>query len=312
MYHTNSNYFKTHDRYFYQGSEMDKEVKGDGNSYTTTFRQLDPRLGRWMSLDPMVDKFPWQSPYCSMDNNPIWFNDQEGDSVGLEESFQKDKSSMKAMEEMVKSKEGRDFLAKYAKAGQTIAGYTFKEDGKYHLKGINLTYRTVNAEKWEKDKNGNPINVGKSGGGDTKKSYETVVNKINGEHVQKISQVNILVTLYTGKGWQTNNYTFNRIITLFHESFIHVDLNTKDFLDDGWLNQSNMTTADKERASGIKNHYQHKHVMNDLESGKTNSTSLWPNQAYSVFKSIAKEWNLGYSDEYIWKSMWNFSGGYTK
>lgn len=52
--------------------------------------------------------------------------------------------------------------------------------------------------------------------------------------------------------------------------------------------------------------------MNDLENGKTTSTSLWPNQAYSVFKSIAKEWNLGYSDEYIWKSMWNFSGGYTK
>jgi RHS repeat-associated protein len=67
------NYFKTHDRYLYQGSEMDKEVKGDGNSYTTTFRQLDPRLGRWMTIDPVI--YSWQSPYCSMNNNPLYYND---------------------------------------------------------------------------------------------------------------------------------------------------------------------------------------------------------------------------------------------
>jgi RHS repeat-associated protein len=73
MYRTNSNYFKTHDRYLYQGSEMDKEIKGDGNSYTTTFRQLDPRLGRWMTIDPVI--YSWQSPYCSMNNNPLYYND---------------------------------------------------------------------------------------------------------------------------------------------------------------------------------------------------------------------------------------------
>ena len=77
MHSSNSIYFKTHDRYFYQGSEMDKELKGDGNSYTTTFRQLDPRLGRWMSLDPVFQ--PHQSPYNSMDNNPILLNDPLGD-----------------------------------------------------------------------------------------------------------------------------------------------------------------------------------------------------------------------------------------
>jgi RHS repeat-associated protein len=63
----------------YQGSEKDDEVKGSGNSYTTYFRQLDPRLGRWLSIDPVVQ--PWQSPYCSMDNNPILNNDVEGDKI---------------------------------------------------------------------------------------------------------------------------------------------------------------------------------------------------------------------------------------
>ena len=63
-------------RYGYQGSEMDNEVKGNGNSYTTYFRQLDPRVGRWFSIDPVFQ--PWQSPYCSMDGNPIMLNDLKG------------------------------------------------------------------------------------------------------------------------------------------------------------------------------------------------------------------------------------------
>jgi RHS repeat-associated protein len=65
-------------RYGYQGSEKDNEFKGNGNSYTTEFRQLDPRLGRWLSVDPMYAKFPWQSPYCAMDDNPIRINDLLG------------------------------------------------------------------------------------------------------------------------------------------------------------------------------------------------------------------------------------------
>jgi RHS repeat-associated protein len=56
-------------RFGYQGSEKDNEVSGDGNSYTTEFRQLDPRLGRWFSCDRELH--PYESPYTSMDNDPI-------------------------------------------------------------------------------------------------------------------------------------------------------------------------------------------------------------------------------------------------
>ncbi len=68
-------------RYGYQGSEKDDEVSGAGNSYTTFYRQLDPRIGRWLSVDPMTSAMPWQTPYNSMDNNPISFNDPLGDWV---------------------------------------------------------------------------------------------------------------------------------------------------------------------------------------------------------------------------------------
>lgn len=63
-------------KYGYQGSEKDDELKGSGNSYTTHYRMLDPRIGRWFSTDPVFQ--PWQSPYTSMDNNPILNNDRLG------------------------------------------------------------------------------------------------------------------------------------------------------------------------------------------------------------------------------------------
>ncbi len=44
--------------------------------YTTEFRQLAPRLGRWFSVDPVFH--PWESPYVSMNNNPICINDIYG------------------------------------------------------------------------------------------------------------------------------------------------------------------------------------------------------------------------------------------
>ncbi|GAA0875993.1 hypothetical protein GCM10009118_24020 [Wandonia haliotis] len=66
-------------RYGYQGSEMDNEVKGNGNSYTTEFRQYDPRLGRWLSIDPKASKYPYESPYVAFHNNPIFYTDTRGD-----------------------------------------------------------------------------------------------------------------------------------------------------------------------------------------------------------------------------------------
>ena len=55
-------------RFAYNGMEQDNEVSGNGNSYTTEFRQYDPRLGRWKSLDPLMAKYPMMSPYvaCSI------------------------------------------------------------------------------------------------------------------------------------------------------------------------------------------------------------------------------------------------------
>ena len=58
--------------------EKDPEMKGDGNSYTTEFRQYDPRLGRWLSLDPLMAQLEKWSPYVAFENNPVIYNDPLG------------------------------------------------------------------------------------------------------------------------------------------------------------------------------------------------------------------------------------------
>ncbi len=65
-------------RFGYNGMEADDEMKDEGNSYTTEFRQLDTRLGKWLSLDPLITKYPNMSPYCTFNNNPIYFSDPTG------------------------------------------------------------------------------------------------------------------------------------------------------------------------------------------------------------------------------------------
>lgn len=63
-------------RYGFGGHEKDDEIKGSGNSYTTEFRQWDPRLGRWLSPDPVIKHH--ESPYAWNTNNPILYIDEFG------------------------------------------------------------------------------------------------------------------------------------------------------------------------------------------------------------------------------------------
>ncbi len=63
-------------RYGFNGMERENSIKGEGNSYSTEYRQLDVRLGRWLTMDPIFH--PSLSPYCSFDNNPTNLIDPYG------------------------------------------------------------------------------------------------------------------------------------------------------------------------------------------------------------------------------------------
>jgi RHS repeat-associated protein len=68
-------------RFGFNGKENDNEIQGDGNSYDFGARIYDSRLGRWLSLDPMMKIYPSVSPYNFCANNPIIFIDPSGKTI---------------------------------------------------------------------------------------------------------------------------------------------------------------------------------------------------------------------------------------
>tara|TARA_R110002111_G_scaffold174109_2_gene239621 strand:+ start:2315 stop:3271 length:957 start_codon:yes stop_codon:yes gene_type:complete len=73
-------YGKTY-AYGFNGQERDDEISGSGNSYDFGSRLLDPRLGKWFTIDPQAEKYPYASPYSSFGNNPLIFIDPEGETL---------------------------------------------------------------------------------------------------------------------------------------------------------------------------------------------------------------------------------------
>src|SRR5690554_8205387 len=65
--------------YGFNGMLKDDEIKGEGNSYDFGARMYDPRIMRWLTRDPLEDKYPYLSPYNFVANTPIQAVDPDGD-----------------------------------------------------------------------------------------------------------------------------------------------------------------------------------------------------------------------------------------
>ncbi len=72
-------------RYGFNGKENDNEVKKDANGNEIVgaqqdygMRIYDPRLGKFLSVDPLTKDFPWYTPYQYAGNSPISNLDLDG------------------------------------------------------------------------------------------------------------------------------------------------------------------------------------------------------------------------------------------
>jgi RHS repeat-associated protein len=65
-------------RYGFNGEEKSDEVYGEGNLYDYGFRIYNPRLGRFLSVDPISKNYPWYTPYQFAGNKPIECIDLDG------------------------------------------------------------------------------------------------------------------------------------------------------------------------------------------------------------------------------------------
>ena len=65
-------------RYGFNGKENDNEVKGTGNEIDYGMRMYDPRVGRFLSTDPLEKKYPELTPYQFAGNSSIRSVDIDG------------------------------------------------------------------------------------------------------------------------------------------------------------------------------------------------------------------------------------------
>jgi len=74
------NYSSDSYRFGFNGMPKDDEINGaTGTSYDFGARLYDPRVSRFLSLDPKAHSYPWQSPYAFAMNSPISFVDENGE-----------------------------------------------------------------------------------------------------------------------------------------------------------------------------------------------------------------------------------------
>ncbi len=77
------NYSSESYRYGFNGKENDNEVKGTGNQQDYGMRIYDPRIGKFMSVDPITNSYPELTPYQFASNTPIWAIDVDGLEGGI-------------------------------------------------------------------------------------------------------------------------------------------------------------------------------------------------------------------------------------
>ena len=68
-------------RYGYNGQDKVSQSFGEGAHTTAQFWEYDTRLARRWNADPI--RKPWESPYSTFGNNPIWKNDVLGNTESV-------------------------------------------------------------------------------------------------------------------------------------------------------------------------------------------------------------------------------------
>ena len=82
-------------RYGYQNQEKINEFRDNGNYLDFKYRGCDPRVGRFFSVDPLLKKYPWNSPYAFSENRVIDGIELEG----LEFTKNLDRKKAKALQQ---------------------------------------------------------------------------------------------------------------------------------------------------------------------------------------------------------------------
>ena len=253
-----------------------KKCKGKQDSsgfYDYGARYYNPNLGRFLTIDRYAEKYYMLTPYQYAANNPIKYINVNGDSIGPTNNLTKDQ--MNAMTQFAATKEGNKFLSNYAKAGQQVFGQKFNKSGKFDKKGINVNYQ----------------NSGNKTESNTTKKFQ--------------NNLEINVSLSTEGFGFDDNKLLNLLKASSHESFFHVSSISKDYLDDGKLNYSNILNWAKQ--SYAPKHFDHWQESHNFYLNQELGSESY-NNIRSVLNEVNQKYNYGFKERNIMNAIWTFKG----
>jgi len=142
-----------------------------GGDYDFGARIYDPRLGRWLAIDPLFRKYSGISPYVAFANDPIYFTDPDGSEIydgevrvlvtydannklvltkadGSQLSEEFNKNAAKVLNAMATTDIGKDGIAIWDKSPSKVRILISKDKpgGKYGLttkRNANLPFHAV-------------------------------------------------------------------------------------------------------------------------------------------------------------------------
>lgn len=210
-------------RYGFNGALKDNEIKGNNNSYDFGARMLDPRIGRWLSVDALESKFPSHSPYNFVSNTPIIAIDPDGKDIYI---VTKNGSFKIAKETLLKTPSGKELWEKYSKSKKVDVYITAQPRSSKTTSAGAATINSVDGTSLIKN---NKLNFS------LHKDNPAIMNfsSLNGVDVTKSKGKTIVIMALNTKHFKTDaskvskENVYNNAEALFHELKAHVDLRKK-------------------------------------------------------------------------------------
>jgi RHS repeat-associated protein len=135
-------------RYGFNGKEGDDEIKGDDNQQDYGMRIYDPRVGRFLSVDPIAKEYPWYTPYQFAGNMPIWMVDLDGLEPASPDAYKITDAGLKVLDGSAREQ------------GALPASRSLKSSSdqpRIRIETLDVPYR----EKFEKAQRDNAVEVAK-------------------------------------------------------------------------------------------------------------------------------------------------------